>query len=431
MPDPPLRGPPRSRRLRFACDACHNAKTRCTGGDPCQKCEAADIACQYSYTAKLGKPKGSRNKRTLAKLNALDRGRSDPVRPSDAPRDDHVATIPSSPVAPWNLFLPLFNELDYPGADLLLDWDDPAYPPPPDGGLCQTALFNTITDGGISAALAGQSNPASTLVSTPLDPIKPSSDPTQDTAVESSTSEAKPVSERTRASQIPLSAGANRAGIDHSVSNSTPMLGTVWDAPSEAASCSCLRLLTEQLCLLNLTERKHITISSDRILSRASAILNCSDSALACAFCRLDTTVLQLVTTTLQTIFHWAKMDYRQDSAQHRLPPIHFGDWRVPEQDSHLVKLLLTHRVLSLGHSVVKILGLRVDEIQLLARKQMRYQFMDMENMRHAVKSLSSSLTDLLDIVRRWSRGKQLALDSLLSQHGTDPNALSSEWESE
>ncbi|KAF5860201.1 hypothetical protein ETB97_001844 [Aspergillus alliaceus] len=50
--------------LRLACNSCHKAKVRCSGGYPCKNI----IECQYSYAAKVGKSKGSRNKRTLAKL---------------------------------------------------------------------------------------------------------------------------------------------------------------------------------------------------------------------------------------------------------------------------------------------------------------------------------------------------------------------------
>lgn len=86
------------KRLRSACDNCHRSKIRCTGGKPCRKCSNRYVAhtlytlayftpacedmlilpgaqssleCIYSYVAKLGKPKGARNKKTLERLNQM------------------------------------------------------------------------------------------------------------------------------------------------------------------------------------------------------------------------------------------------------------------------------------------------------------------------------------------------------------------------
>lgn len=55
-------------KLRSACDACHEAKVRCSGGTPCLHCKNHRLNCHYSYAARIGKPKGSRNRKTLARL---------------------------------------------------------------------------------------------------------------------------------------------------------------------------------------------------------------------------------------------------------------------------------------------------------------------------------------------------------------------------
>ncbi|KAL1971188.1 hypothetical protein VTN77DRAFT_140 [Rasamsonia byssochlamydoides] len=55
-------------KLRSACDACHQAKVRCTGGSSCLHCRNHKQECHYSYAARIGKPKGSRNRKTLARL---------------------------------------------------------------------------------------------------------------------------------------------------------------------------------------------------------------------------------------------------------------------------------------------------------------------------------------------------------------------------
>lgn len=52
-------------RLRAACNFCHQAKVKCSGKDPCASCQAAHLRCIYSPAGRQGRPKGSKNKRTL------------------------------------------------------------------------------------------------------------------------------------------------------------------------------------------------------------------------------------------------------------------------------------------------------------------------------------------------------------------------------
>ncbi|CDM38091.1 Zn(2)-C6 fungal-type DNA-binding domain [Penicillium roqueforti FM164] len=55
-------------RLRSACDGCHAAKVRCTGNLPCARCSGDNLECHYSLKAKIGKPRGSMNKKTIERL---------------------------------------------------------------------------------------------------------------------------------------------------------------------------------------------------------------------------------------------------------------------------------------------------------------------------------------------------------------------------
>ncbi|KJZ68638.1 hypothetical protein HIM_11968 [Hirsutella minnesotensis 3608] len=52
-------------KLRSTCDSCRRAKIRCSGGDPCSACLRSFGRCVYSPGVRLGRPKGSKNKRTL------------------------------------------------------------------------------------------------------------------------------------------------------------------------------------------------------------------------------------------------------------------------------------------------------------------------------------------------------------------------------
>ncbi|KAG6362572.1 hypothetical protein INS49_007664 [Diaporthe citri] len=54
-------------KLRSACDFCHAAKVKCSGGSACDRCRAQDLPCTYSLAMRAGKPKGSCNRKTLDK----------------------------------------------------------------------------------------------------------------------------------------------------------------------------------------------------------------------------------------------------------------------------------------------------------------------------------------------------------------------------
>jgi hypothetical protein len=59
------------KRLRSACDSCHHAKTRCSGGVPCKRCADSKQQCCYSVPNRNGRPRGTKNKKTLHRLGQL------------------------------------------------------------------------------------------------------------------------------------------------------------------------------------------------------------------------------------------------------------------------------------------------------------------------------------------------------------------------
>ena len=61
------------RRLKAACDQCHAAKVKCSGQRPhCSRCIDTSLACHYSFAARMGKPPGSKNKKTLERMLAAE-----------------------------------------------------------------------------------------------------------------------------------------------------------------------------------------------------------------------------------------------------------------------------------------------------------------------------------------------------------------------
>lgn len=60
--------PMQRKKLRAACDRCHQAKTKCSGGEPCNSCSSSGDQCHYTAIIRTGRPKGARNKRTQAQM---------------------------------------------------------------------------------------------------------------------------------------------------------------------------------------------------------------------------------------------------------------------------------------------------------------------------------------------------------------------------
>lgn len=62
-----------SPRLRSACDSCRQSKVKCSGESTCSRCLKQDLPCHYSPANRAGKPKGSKNKTTIRRLEHLER----------------------------------------------------------------------------------------------------------------------------------------------------------------------------------------------------------------------------------------------------------------------------------------------------------------------------------------------------------------------
>ncbi|KAJ5509899.1 hypothetical protein N7453_002002 [Penicillium expansum] len=98
---------PKPRKFRSACDSCHRSKTRCSGGNPCNRCQEFMTRCTYSYSVRAGKPKGSRCRKTLERERRAAMAEESHSTPREEhaipPEDDtnqHSATSASSLSSP-------------------------------------------------------------------------------------------------------------------------------------------------------------------------------------------------------------------------------------------------------------------------------------------------------------------------------------------
>ena len=75
------------KKLRTACDICHQAKMKCSGGTPCNGCRDSGYECSYSVSNRIGRPKGTKNKRTLERMSR---------NQQEAERESKARNTPSS-----------------------------------------------------------------------------------------------------------------------------------------------------------------------------------------------------------------------------------------------------------------------------------------------------------------------------------------------
>ena len=91
---------PTTKKLRSACDSCHQTKVRCSGGQPCEKCEKIGFDCVYSVSERTGRPKDTRNKKTLERVRQSQEARR--AMHNDHRNQNGRRTTPSAGCAPYS-----------------------------------------------------------------------------------------------------------------------------------------------------------------------------------------------------------------------------------------------------------------------------------------------------------------------------------------
>lgn len=91
-----------SKRYKAACDQCHKSKLKCPGGGaPCKRCSDGGHHCHYSLTARIGKPPGTKNRKTLERLRQANAtGVRDELQPAEADASIQRAYVNEQDVLP-------------------------------------------------------------------------------------------------------------------------------------------------------------------------------------------------------------------------------------------------------------------------------------------------------------------------------------------
>ncbi|KAK8228850.1 hypothetical protein IWZ00DRAFT_490678 [Phyllosticta capitalensis] len=299
---PPQTGSPQNRatkKLRAACNLCHQMKVRCSGTKPCSRCFDSGVECVYSYAAKLGKPKGSRNKKTLERLRQMSEAASGgqttpPCLPSPRHRSDSCVSKPAASTPEPELARGL-SGIDKTEGDYFSLYGH--LTPMSRVGGSSSSNSDSLEDFTFDLDMQDQWNFTSLPIdNTLIDPCL-DSNPIDINALFSP----------------PLSVYGNpelecripdtqtTAFHDHVSSTNTFTSPPV--PPKQ--HCECLRIQAEGLVRLKDTERQYENIRSDTILATSLDALNTSMALLRCSRCQSDHQTLFLMTMSLSLVFRW------------------------------------------------------------------------------------------------------------------------------
>ncbi|MCJ1373863.1 hypothetical protein MMC20_005093 [Loxospora ochrophaea] len=376
-------------RRRSACESCHQSKVKCSGGNPCARCKTSHSSCVYKLAAKIGKPKGSRNKSTLRRLQleqeASNDGSSNRMRiaephrpvtitPSSSAVSSNTSSSPSSP-----------DKGDYPmSTGPQWSWLD-------DAGL------DNIQRAGLSSAY----EEAWTYSSSDLDAADSSSSsiananseglglpnpdsPMDDlaTSPQSLVGRAQDISLYGDSSSIdvgsvdsflgPLATATNEES--HSSSPWTDSIAGIRSRPAgsscfvaekafrgsesrkfpgveyketkrDAGSiCLCTDVLAEKLCRCNQIESSMSTTNMDVFLSKTDELLQSCNRFLSCSICEKNSIGLCMTLAAfakfLQTLEYANKMQSQSPPDRER-EPLAIGRYRILTEDEAAVRALL------------------------------------------------------------------------------------------
>ncbi|OKL56512.1 hypothetical protein UA08_08300 [Talaromyces atroroseus] len=346
-------------KLRTACDGCHAAKIRCTG------------VCHYSAKAKIGKPRGSMNKKTIERLRRM---REEAT--TKTTEKEHTATAsahpgPASPVIPP---LPscngdsIFNSPDSSSAHIDLasspfqDYILPDRELDAMGAWCEGLLETCLED----SALASVSN-VNCQPKPDHNPAVVSTESQMHEAVvtaattrrQSSLCLSPPDSQKSSTSHdfTPESLVVRAAGMGYS---STMNKSTM---PCGQPSCMCFSMLSNHLCTLQAAsaESDH-SHALDALLSQSQQIIPSLKELFECPSCMLDVQFLLLVNMILCRLLAWAPFSICACEAGHISVEIRLGKYIASAEIGVTVTRILLQNFLADCEQIITIFKRRVDQ---------------------------------------------------------------------
>ncbi|GFF56483.1 hypothetical protein IFM51744_08916 [Aspergillus udagawae] len=372
-----------TRKLRAACDGCHAAKTRCTGGTPCARCYRDNLRCHYSYKAKLGKPKGSMNKKTIERLRRMREAQERDIRKSQgaAPTPPAISSTSaagsSSDARPDILQLP--SELGE--FSVQIRSSEPTF----EAFFLPDECLLELENHWPSAAAESPSRTDQDNAQLPLNDMTPQvenantkqdarltldnifclEDGRHETSPRPSTtpSESSLASLPSDPQLLPVHQEVKTRGITHS----TLLTSRVYDnsvcgiTSCAHSPCACFSTATNHLCNLRTTPRSAEQFRSiDTLLIHSRRMLPSIRHLLKCRSCTADTQALFLAKMVLSRLLEWSRSSL---SAYGVCAEVRLGRYHASGEFGAIVATMIIQKHLGEIKKTVEEFKKKVDEM--------------------------------------------------------------------
>ncbi len=338
-------------KLRSACDRCHASKVKCNGADPsCKRCADASLDCHYSPTARIGKPPGSKNRKTLERERLHARGSSASTNGLVLLDDSDYQTHHNTPLdAPYSSLLDnsLEDSFLLPGnlssySGILGDYHDAAK----DGCTWLPATPTTfLTDSTVGATPTSYSGDERDIVG---DFISPEA-----------------------AAQMNLK-------------------------PLEPP-CSCLRNQANMLCNLQAVEHNTPVVGTEKVLLSMNEVTSGTEAFLRCTRCRNDTRPFLQVVMIFQTIHRWLEAQVASEDSLRYDQSIVMGRYVMSTEDTKFIRVTLLSRAVNKTADLIAKMLTQANQFVATQREQqiLDWERTDIEVLRQLTRSLSQTSSDL------------------------------------
>ena len=476
------RGTSQHKKFKAACDQCHASKVKCPGGDPpCQRCADSDrpSQCHYSLAARIGKPPGSRNKKTLERIRRAEeerlgilniggkgnewsvsqdiRGRSPDTgalasqnensQDGNALDDLQVPQISSAQSTPSTLSYPSIfdlsegasrdgaSQLSSPTPDMLNDlhsrpvihdslsaanasghelsdlWDldiqnsGIVWPSIPENDFC-VGVTPIDTFSSLQSMQLPSSNLSQAQVCRSTDSSQSLS--SRHPGWDNRTNSMSPLLGRspfpTLGLNKPNSLDAVVARLEEDAEDTTNVCGEPYGRKS--ALCQCLHKYTNVFSQLQNVEMRQYPVKADTLLTCTDLVLSTTESQLRCIECMEDSRVLVQLAMIIQTIFNWIQGQSQPPVDSYQDLKGSFGQHRLTEEESTVVKIALISRALGRLRMLLKAV---VSRVERMGRSRQLRQHQTGVNT--DTKHLRESVTELVrtsDKLTKWLTSRRL-----------------------
>ncbi|KAI4150580.1 MAG: hypothetical protein LQ341_001073 [Variospora aurantia] len=340
------------KRYKAACDRCHSSKVKCPGGGPpCERCADGSYPCTYSLTARIGKPPGSRNKKTLERLHHA--GQAQRERDSGTASVEHaLARSPSqaSQTSMTQSTLPVVehsycsgsSRSSPPLAHDLFDIDDSFNESSDALGLWSSDM------GDLDLGDLGKDDFGLSSVGTCEDDwnVEPQSSVFR-----------KPITDATELHTLDrVAARLEEIPESQAVTDQRERSPTL-------SLCRCSRKYSQIVSQLQTIEERQRPVKLDTLLTCANIVLATVDSLAQCSQCLLDTRVSMQLVIIFQTLLTWIEIHCHSINNTFADVPMVLGSHELTRDEYNLVTSSLINRLLKRTSALLSTMTTRAEQI--------------------------------------------------------------------